>query len=64
MSDRRTAFYAKRLDVLRFQALVVRRQLARADDEDMRELLAGRLDLTDARAADIAARLHSIGAAP
>jgi hypothetical protein len=62
--DRRAAFLVDRLDALRWQAMIARCQIAKAHDGAERELLARRLDLTDARSADIAARLHSIGAAP
>jgi hypothetical protein len=56
-SERRAAIYASRLATLRFETLMVRRQLENSCDEHRRELLATRLDATDARAADIAARL-------
>jgi hypothetical protein len=59
--DHRTVLSA-RLDALRFQTFIARCQLAKAHDDAERELLAGRLDLSDARAADIAARLNSMGA--
>jgi hypothetical protein len=61
-NSRAVTFYAERLAALRFQALIQRCQLAKAHTDGQRELLARRLDLTDARTADIAARLHSMGA--
>jgi hypothetical protein len=60
--DRRTAFYADRLAALRFQSFIARCQLARAHNDGQRVLLERRLDLTDARSADLTARLLSIGA--
>jgi hypothetical protein len=54
---RRTAINAAKLDALRFEARLVRRQLDRAPDDSRRALLARRLDAADARAADLNARL-------
>jgi hypothetical protein len=61
-TERRAGLYAELLIALRYETFIARCQLAKAHDKDERELLAGRLDLTDTRAADIAARLHSMGA--
>jgi hypothetical protein len=63
-SERRAAIYAAKLAALRFEALTVRCQLDNPRNEGRRELLAIRLDATDARTADIAARLiHAMAAA-
>jgi hypothetical protein len=60
-SERRAAIYAARLAALRFETFTVRCQLDNPRNECRRELLATRLDATDARAADIAARLFEAG---
>jgi len=63
-SERRTAIYAARLEALRFETFVVRCQMDNPRNDCRRELLATRLDATDARAADIRARLiHARAAA-
>jgi hypothetical protein len=54
---RRTAINAAKLDALRFEARLVRRQLDRAPDDSRRELLVRRLDAADARSADVFARM-------
>ena len=56
-SERRAAIYAARLAALRFETFLVRCQIDSPRNADRRDLLATRLDATDARAADIAARL-------
>jgi hypothetical protein len=58
---RRAATYAARLAALRFETFIVRCQMDNPRNECRRELLATRLDATDARAADIAARLTEAG---
>jgi hypothetical protein len=60
-SERRAAIYAARLAALRFETFVMRCQLDNPRNEPRRELLATRLDATDARSADIAARLIEAG---
>jgi hypothetical protein len=60
-SERRAAIYAARLAALRFETFIVRCQLDNPRNECRRELLATRLDATDARAADITARLIEAG---
>lgn len=58
---RRTASFshieAERLAALRFQAYIVRCQIANPHNERRRALLVTRLDLVDGRAADLRARL-------
>jgi len=60
-SERRAAIYAARLEALRFETFIVRCQLDNPRNDCRRELLATRLDATDARSADIAARLVEAG---
>jgi hypothetical protein len=60
-SERRAAIYAARLETLRFETFIVRCQMDNPRNECRRELLATRLDATDARSADIAARLIEAG---
>jgi hypothetical protein len=60
-SERRAAIYVARLEALRFETFIVRCQLDNPRNERRRELLATRLDATDARTADIAARLMEAG---
>jgi hypothetical protein len=60
-SERRAAIYAARLAALRFETFIVRCQLDNPRNECRRELLTTRLDATDARAADITARLLEAG---
>ena len=60
-SERRAANYAARLEALRFETFKVRCQMDSPRNECRRELLATRLDATDARIADIAARLMEAG---
>jgi hypothetical protein len=57
LPNRRAAIYVARLAALRFETFIVRCQLDNPRNECRRELLATRLDATDARTADIAARL-------
>ena len=56
-SERRAAIYAARLEALRFETFIMRCQMDNPRNECPRDLLATRIDATDARAADIAARL-------
>lgn len=56
-SERRAAIYVARLAALRFETFIVRCQLDNPRNECRRELLAIRLDATDARTADIHARM-------
>jgi hypothetical protein len=56
-TERRAAIYAARLAALRIESFVVRCQLDNPRNECRRELLATRLEATDARTADLAARL-------
>lgn len=58
----RAEFYAARLHALRRETFIVRCQLANSHNDDRRALLATRLDATDARAADIHARMQSVTA--
>jgi hypothetical protein len=60
-SERRAAIYAARLAALRFETFIVRCQLDSPRNECRRKLLTTRLDATDARTADIAARLMEAG---
>jgi len=55
--ERRAAIYAAKLAALRSETLLMRCRIDSPRNADRRELLATRLDATDARAADIAARL-------
>jgi hypothetical protein len=61
--QRLAAIYAAKLATLRFQSFTVRCQIDNPRNAGRRELLATRLDATDARAADIAARLFEARAA-
>jgi hypothetical protein len=56
-SERRAAIYVARLAALRIEIFVVRCQLDNPRNECRRELLATRLDATDARTADVFARM-------
>jgi hypothetical protein len=56
-SRRRAAIYADRLDALRHEIVINQRLLDDPRHAERRELLVMRLDETQARAADIAARL-------
>jgi hypothetical protein len=56
-SERCAAIYAARLAALRFETFIVRCQLDSPRNECRRKLLTNRLDATDARAADIRARM-------
>lgn len=56
---RLAAIYAARLAALRLETFIVRCQLDNPRNECRRELLTTRLDATDARVADIAARLRT-----
>jgi hypothetical protein len=60
-SERRAAIYVARLAALRIETFLVRCQMDNPRNECRRELLATRLDATDARTADIAARLLEAG---
>ena len=60
-SERCAAIYAARLEALRFETFIVRCQMDNPRNDCRRELLATRLDATDARTADIAARLMEAG---
>jgi hypothetical protein len=60
-SERRAAIYAARLEALRFETFIVRCQLDNPRNDCRRGLLATRLDATDARSADIAARMLEAG---
>jgi hypothetical protein len=60
--SRRAEFYAARLHALRFETFAVRRQMDNPRNACRRELLATRLDATDARAANIYARMQSVTA--
>lgn len=62
-SKRRAAFYAARFDALRFGTFILRCQITNGRSTTPRPLLATRLDLADARAADIRARLIEARAA-
>jgi hypothetical protein len=62
-SERRAALYVAHLQAIRFETFVVRCQLDNPRNECRRELLATRLDATDARAADVFARLIEARAA-
>jgi hypothetical protein len=57
LPNRRAAIYVARLAALRFETFIVRCQLDNPRNECQRELLATRLDATDARSADIHARM-------
>jgi hypothetical protein len=59
----RAAIYVARLAALRFETFIVRCQLDNPRNECRRELLATRLDATDARTADIRARMLETRAA-
>jgi hypothetical protein len=56
-TERRAGLYVEILDALRVETFVIRRRLADPRNDDRRGLLATRLDATDARAADVFARL-------
>jgi hypothetical protein len=53
----RAAIYVARLAALRFETLILRCQITNGRSTTPRPLLATRLDATDARTADIHARL-------
>jgi hypothetical protein len=61
LAGRRAAIYTARLAALRFETFIIRCELDNPRNEYRRELLATQLDATDARTADIAARLIEAG---
>jgi hypothetical protein len=60
--ERYAGFYASRLAALRSEAFGLRCQLDNPHNDSRRALLATRLDVVDARAADIAALLIGVAA--
>jgi hypothetical protein len=62
-AERRAALYAAHLQALRFETFIVRCQLANPRNDDRRALLGHRLEVVDARAADLHARLIEARAA-
>jgi hypothetical protein len=61
LPNRRAAIYTARLAVLRFETRILRCQITNGRCTTPRPLLATRLDATDARTADIHARLIEAG---